>query len=73
MSWRSNLDEDAVVLDLGTIGLEIDASRHAQGFSGAIVELPSYTAAMIRAVASGPDFPPQSITLPFELYTPENL
>jgi len=30
-------------------------------------------AAMIRAVGGGPDFPPQSISLPFEIYTPENL
>ena len=30
-------------------------------------------AAMIRAFEGGPDFPPQSISLPFELYTPENL
>ena len=30
-------------------------------------------AAMIRAFEGGPDFPPQSIALPFELYTPENL
>jgi LacI family transcriptional regulator len=30
-------------------------------------------AAMIRACEGGPDFPPQSISLPFEIYTPENL
>jgi LacI family transcriptional regulator len=30
-------------------------------------------AAMIRAFEGGPEFPPQSISLPFELYTPENL
>jgi LacI family transcriptional regulator len=30
-------------------------------------------AAMIRAVEGGPDFPPQSISLPFDIYTPENL
>ncbi len=30
-------------------------------------------AAMIRAVEGGPDFPPQSIAPPFEIYTPENL
>lgn len=30
-------------------------------------------AAMIRAFEGGPDFPPQSIFLPFEIYTPENL
>ena len=30
-------------------------------------------AAMIRAFEGGPDFPPQSISLPFEIYTPENL
>jgi LacI family transcriptional regulator len=30
-------------------------------------------AAMIRAADGGPDFPPQSISLPFEIYTPENL
>jgi LacI family transcriptional regulator len=29
--------------------------------------------AMIRAFEGGPDFPPQSIMLPFEIYTPENL
>jgi LacI family transcriptional regulator len=29
--------------------------------------------AMIRASENGPDFPPQSISLPFEIYTPENL
>lgn len=29
--------------------------------------------AMIRAFDGGPDFPPQSISLPFEIYTPENL
>lgn len=29
--------------------------------------------AMIRAHEGGPDFPPQSIALPFEIYTPENL
>ena len=30
-------------------------------------------AAMIRAFEGGPDFPPQSISLPFEIYTSENL
>ena len=30
-------------------------------------------AAMIRAFDGGPDFPPQSIALPFDIYTPENL
>jgi len=30
-------------------------------------------AAMTRAFEGGPDFPPQSISLPFEIYTPENL
>ena len=30
-------------------------------------------AAMIRACEGGPDFPPQSISLPFEIYTAENL
>ena len=30
-------------------------------------------AAMIRAFEGGPDFPPQSISLPFDIYTPENL
>jgi LacI family transcriptional regulator len=30
-------------------------------------------AAMIRAFDGGPDFPPQSISLPFEIYTSENL
>lgn len=30
-------------------------------------------AAMIRAHDGGPDFPPQSISLPFEIYTPENI
>jgi LacI family transcriptional regulator len=30
-------------------------------------------AAMVRAFEGGPDFPPQSIALPFEIYTPENL
>jgi LacI family transcriptional regulator len=30
-------------------------------------------AAMIRAAEGGPDFPPQSITLPFEIYTSENI
>ncbi len=30
-------------------------------------------AAMIRAVDNGPDFPPQSISLPFDMYTSENL
>ena len=29
--------------------------------------------AMIQAVDGGPSFPPQSISLPFEIYTPENL
>lgn len=29
--------------------------------------------AMIRAFDGGPDFPPQTISLPFEIYTPENL
>jgi LacI family transcriptional regulator len=29
--------------------------------------------AMIRAFDGGSDFPPQSISLPFEIYTPENL
>ena len=30
-------------------------------------------AAMTRAFEGGPDFPPQSISLPFEIFTPENL
>ena len=30
-------------------------------------------AAMIRAFDGGPDFPPQTISLPFEIYTSENL
>lgn len=30
-------------------------------------------AAMLRAFDGGPDFPPQSISLPFEIYTPENI
>jgi LacI family transcriptional regulator len=30
-------------------------------------------AAMIRAYDGGPDFAPQTISLPFEIYTPENL
>lgn len=29
--------------------------------------------AMLQAVDGGPSFPPQSINLPFEIYTPENL
>jgi LacI family transcriptional regulator len=30
-------------------------------------------AAMIRAHDGGPDFPPQSISLPFDIYTSENI
>ncbi len=30
-------------------------------------------AAMIRCFDGGPDFPPESISLPFDIYTPENL
>ncbi len=54
----------AALLD-GTINLVL--SQPLQLMANEII------AAMIRAFEGGPDFPPQSISLPFEIYTPENL
>ena len=49
----------------GTINFLISHPLHALGHE--------LIAAMVRTFDSGPDFPPQSISLPFEIYTPENL
>ncbi len=49
----------------GTINFLISHPLHTLGHE--------LIAAMIRTFDSGPDFPPQSISLPFEIYTPENL
>ena len=68
--------------DIVTVGFDLtDVTRSAllDGTLNVLMAQPvtrmaqEAVAAMIRAHDGGPAFPPESILLPFELYTPENL
>jgi LacI family transcriptional regulator len=68
--------------EIVTVGYDLTEVTRAGLLDGTIDFLISHplptlaqeaVAAMIRAVQGGPDFPAQSIALPFEIYTPENL
>jgi LacI family transcriptional regulator len=67
---------------LAVVGLDLTEHTRAALLDGTINLLISHPlqtmaqetiAAMIRAHDGGADFAPQSVTLPFEIYTPENL
>lgn len=68
--------------DIVTVGYELTEVTRAALLDGTVNFLISHPfemlaseaiGAMIRAFDGGPDFPPESISLPFEIYTPENL
>jgi LacI family transcriptional regulator len=68
--------------EIVTVGYDLTEATHAALLDGTLNFLISHPletlarealAAMIRAFDGGADFPPQSISLPFEIFTPENL
>jgi LacI family transcriptional regulator len=68
--------------EIVTVGYELMDVTRAALLDGTINFLISHPlqvlahdaiAAMIRAYEGGRDFPPQSLSLPFEIYTPENI
>jgi LacI family transcriptional regulator len=76
------LRESGHAKDIIMAGLDLTEITRAALLDGTINFLISHPlqalaneaiAAMIRAHEGGPEFPPQSISLPFEIYTPENL
>jgi LacI family transcriptional regulator len=76
------LRESGRAKQIVTVGYDLTEATRAALLDGTINFLISHPlhalaeqaiAAMIRAIEGGPDFPPQSIALPFEIYTPENL
>jgi LacI family transcriptional regulator len=76
------LRESGRAKEIVTVGYDLTEVTRAALLDGTIDFLLSHPlqalgreaiAAMIRAFEGGPEFPPQSISLPFELYTPENL
>jgi LacI family transcriptional regulator len=76
------LRESGRAKEIVTIAYDLTAVTRAGLLDGTINFLISHPlqaladeaiAAMIRAFEGGPEFPPQSISLPFELYTAENL
>ena len=76
------LRESGRAKEIVTVGYDLTEVTRAGLLDGTIDFLISHPlqalgheamAAMIRAFEGGPEFPPQSISLPFELYTPENL
>ncbi len=78
----SALRESGRAKHIVTIGLDLTEVTRAALLDGTINMLLTHPlsemaqqtiAAMLRAFDAGPDFPPQSISLPFEIYTPENL
>lgn len=65
-----------------TVGYDLTEATHTALLDGTLNFLISHPiemlareaiTAMIRAFDGGADFPPQSISLPFEIFTPENL
>ncbi len=78
----SALRESGQAKRIVTVGMDLTEITRAALLDGTINMLISHPlptmaqetiAAMIRAFEGGADFPPQSIMLPFEIYTPENL
>ena len=76
------LRESGRATQIVTVGYDLTEVTRAALLDGTVDFLISHPlpalgreaiAAMIRAFEGGPEFPPQSISLPFELYTPENL
>jgi LacI family transcriptional regulator len=76
------LRESGRAKDIAAVGYELtDFTRAAliDGTLNFLITHPMQTlaneaiAAMIRAFDGGPEFAPQSVTLPLEIYTPENL
>ena len=76
------LRESGRAKEIVTVGYDLTEVTRAALLDGTINFLISHPlrmladeaiAAMIRAIEGGPEFPPQSISLPFEIYTPENL
>ena len=76
------LRESGRAKDIFTVGLDLTEVTRAALLDGTINVLLSHPiealaqetiAAMIRAHDGGADFPPQSISLPFEFFTSENL
>jgi LacI family transcriptional regulator len=76
------LRESGRAREIVTVGYDLTDVTRAGLLDGTIDFLISHPlqtmaheaiAAMIRAFEGGPEFPPQSISLPFEIYTPENL
>ena len=76
------LRENGRAREITTVAYDLTEGTRAALLDGTINFLISHPlqalaheaiAAMIRAPDGGPDFPPQSISLPFEIYTPENL
>lgn len=76
------LKESGRARDIVAIGYDLTEVTRAALIDGTLNFLISHplqsladeaVGAMIRAHEGGADFPPQSISLPFEIYTPENL
>jgi LacI family transcriptional regulator, galactose operon repressor len=76
------LRESGRAREIVTVGYDLTEVTRAGLLDGTIDFLISHPlqplaheaiAAMIRSFEGGPEFPPQSISLPFDLYTPENL
>ncbi len=68
--------------DIALVGVELTEVTRTYLLDGTInmlLSLPLQNmakeaiAAMIRCFDGGPDFPPESVSLPFDIYTPENL
>lgn len=76
------LRESGKAREIVTVGYDLTETTRAALIDGTINFLISHPmralaeetiAAMIRCFDGGPDFPPESVSLPFDLYTPENL
>jgi LacI family transcriptional regulator len=76
------LRESGRARDIVVIGYDLTEVTRAALLDGTLNFLISHPlqmlaheaiAAMLRAFDGGPDFPPQSISLPFDIYTPENI
>jgi len=76
------LRESGRAQDIVAVGYELTEATRAALLDGTLNFVISHPldllakealAAMVRTIDGGPSFPPQSISLPFEIYTPENL
>ncbi len=76
------LRDSGRAMEIVTVGYDLTEVTHAALLDGTLNFVISHPfemlareaiAAMIRAFDGGADFPPQSISLPFEIFTPENL